>query len=115
MEQKDIERVMAYGGYKHERSRINSGRMIWTNRKKAYQSPDELLESWNFIKSLESKMEKDLGIDTSICCTFGENDCEITYYSKYGSEKHLARGIGTTELEAVLNSIISYLNKKEIK
>jgi hypothetical protein len=119
--QEDIRLIMEYGGCV---PLVKSATMD-SAMPKAWRSPDNvvtnydvLLQDWNFLKSLESKMIEEAGIKF-IDLKFIDKVWTKRYAeSANGRMYDLVRNIygsGTTELEAVLNSIIGYLNKKELK
>jgi len=88
--------------------------LMW--KRERYKNHDKLLNDFNFIKSLESKMESEISlhkremyIDDNVNSSRG---MDALYKINYISLTHFISGTGSTEREAIISALLNYRRGK---
>ena len=123
----DIQSIMSWAGYEQLTTKPDFTGNSWSNGKQGGVITEEDLSEWNAVKKLESKMIEEnvqgpiKNPEVKILTHVVSNNHVLKIYELYyelyhkGTKIFITSGSGLTEIEAVLNSILTYVNSKKEK
>ena len=110
--QEQVADLMKWAGYDKWFSGVE-GHYTWGKKDEAGYSesnPESLLQSWDFIKLLETKMIQEAKIIRKET-RYYKDKCVVAYYCE-NSRDNSWSGHSTTELDAIISALILYREGK---